>query len=95
MKVHERIHKGEKCYICNVCGQTFGWASNSYHHQKKHIPEEEEVKPFDGFDPVYLNAFPISGLAEFSKGRPSKVKPKLQPSDPASLVDIREGFTTI
>ena len=33
-----------------------------------------------------------SGQVEIPKGRPSKVKPKLQPSDPASLPDIREGL---
>ena len=76
--------------MCNVCGQTFGGASNLYHHKKKHHPEEEEAKPSDGFDPEYQNAFSSSNTGDGQKGRPSKIKPKLQPSDPATLPDISQ-----
>ena len=81
---------GEKPYMCNVCGQTFGGASNLYHHKKKHHPEEEEAKPCDGFDPEYQNAFSSSNSGEGQKGRPNKIKPKLQPSDPVTLPDISQ-----
>ena len=81
--------------MCNVCGQTFGGASNLYHHKKKHHPEEVEGKPCDGFDPEYQNAFPSSNPPEVIKGRPPKAKPKLQPSDPASIPDLSQFASRI
>lgn len=32
MKVHERIHKGKKPYLCNLCGQAFGGENNVKYH---------------------------------------------------------------
>jgi hypothetical protein len=81
--------------MCNVCGQTFGGASNLYHHKKKHHPDEEEGKPCDGFDPEYQNAFSSSNSADGLKVRPSKVKPKLQPSDPAAIPDLSQFASRI
>ena len=36
---------GEKPYQCNICGQTFGGASNLYHHKVKHHPDTELEPP--------------------------------------------------
>ena len=36
---------GEKPYQCNICGQTFGGASNLYHHKVKHHPDTDLDPP--------------------------------------------------
>ena len=64
--------EGEKPYQCNICGQTFGGASNLYHHKMKHHPECE-VEP-----PKRYSTSPSTGdTNRAQRGRPPTAKQKL------------------